>query len=76
MWARDLVSMLQVALIGYLAGGSFRGLAYWDVPYLLTALTVLTRVVVERELNPSAARRESAARAEPLVSAAVPRLPA
>jgi probable O-glycosylation ligase (exosortase A-associated) len=54
-WARDLASMMQVTLIGYFSGGSFLGLAYWDVPYLIVGLIVLTRVVVERELKPSKA---------------------
>lgn len=50
-WARDLAAMIQAALIGYWVGGTFLGLAYWDYPYILVAVVVLTRVVVEREIE-------------------------
>jgi probable O-glycosylation ligase (exosortase A-associated) len=53
-WARDLAAMMQVALIGYFSGGSFLGLAYWDVPYSIVGFIVLARVVVEREMKRSA----------------------
>ncbi len=56
-WARDLAAMIQVSLIGYFVGGSFLGLAYWDFPYVLMALLVLTHVVVQRELAPHAVPR-------------------
>jgi probable O-glycosylation ligase (exosortase A-associated) len=49
-WASDLSAMLQVSLVGYFIGGTFLGLAYWDVPYLLLALIVLTKTVTDREL--------------------------
>lgn len=49
-WARDLAAMIQVSLVGYFVGGSFLGLAYWDFPYVLMALLVVTLVVVQREL--------------------------
>jgi putative inorganic carbon (HCO3(-)) transporter len=48
-WARDLAAMIQVSLVGFWVGGSFLGLEYWDYPYLLVAILVLTKVVVERE---------------------------
>jgi hypothetical protein len=76
-WARDLAAMMQVALIGYFTGGSFLGLAYWDVPYSIVAFIVLARVVVEREM-----KRVSATVAAPdpytgpLGPATPPRLPA
>ncbi len=50
-WARDLAAMIQAALIGYWAGGSFLGLAYWDYPYILVVVLVLTKVVVERQIS-------------------------
>ena len=40
MWARDLASMIQVALVGFWVGGSFLGLAYWDYPYILAIVLV------------------------------------
>jgi putative inorganic carbon (HCO3(-)) transporter len=41
-WASDLAGMCQVALIGYLAGGAFLNLAYYDFPYYVMGLVVLT----------------------------------
>jgi probable O-glycosylation ligase (exosortase A-associated) len=49
-WASDLAAMVQVSLIGYWTGGAFLGLAYWDMPYVLVTILVLTRVVVDNEL--------------------------
>jgi putative inorganic carbon (hco3(-)) transporter len=49
-WATDLAAMIQVSLVGYWVGGSFLGLAYWDLPYLLASILVLTRMVVDRQL--------------------------
>jgi putative inorganic carbon (hco3(-)) transporter len=57
-WARDLAAMSQVAMIGYFAGGSFLGLAYWDVPYSIVCFILLARAVVERELNVSGSLRQ------------------
>lgn len=57
-WAADLAAMIQVSFVGYWVGGSFLGLAYWDMPYLLLSILVLTRVVVDKQLGllvPSAA---------------------
>lgn len=50
-WARDLAAMVQVSLIGYIVGGAFLGLAYFDLPYLLISILVLTRVIVTSELH-------------------------
>lgn len=41
-WAADLALMIQVSLIGYATAGAFLGLAYFDYPYDLVALTVIT----------------------------------
>jgi probable O-glycosylation ligase (exosortase A-associated) len=41
-WASDLASMIQVCLIGYGVGGAFLGLAYFDLPYHLMIIMVLT----------------------------------
>lgn len=56
-WARDLSAMIHVSLVGYFVGGSFLGMAYWDFPYILMALTVCTHVVVQRELAAQARAR-------------------
>jgi probable O-glycosylation ligase (exosortase A-associated) len=50
-WASDLATMVQVSLIGFWVGGSFLGLAYWDYPYILTAVVVLTRVAAGRQIE-------------------------
>ncbi len=41
-WAFDLATALQASAIAYGVGGSFLGLAYFDLPYQLVALAVLT----------------------------------
>jgi probable O-glycosylation ligase (exosortase A-associated) len=50
-WASLLAGMLQVSLVGYVVGGTFLGLAYFDLPYSLLALVVATHGVVVRELR-------------------------
>jgi len=41
-WAGDVAAMIQVSLIGYAAGGAFLGLSYFDLPYHLMAILVVT----------------------------------
>jgi len=41
-WAADLAAMTQVSLIGYGTGGAFLGLSYWDMPYNLIVIILLT----------------------------------
>ncbi len=41
-WASDLAAMIQVSLIGYAAGGAFLGMGYFDLPYHLMIVLVLT----------------------------------
>lgn len=41
-WASDLAAMVQVSLIGYAAGGAFLGLAYFDLPYHMMIILLLT----------------------------------
>lgn len=50
-WARELAAMCQVSLVGFFVGGSFLGLAYWDFPYILAAIIVLTEMEVSRHLK-------------------------
>lgn len=40
-WCVDLGSMCQVSLVGYLVGGAFLSLAYFDLPYYVMVLVVL-----------------------------------
>ena len=50
-WATRLVRMLQVSLIGFMVGGAFLSLAYFDVPYYIMVIMVATRLLVERTLK-------------------------
>ncbi len=45
-WAHDLCSMIQVSLLGYMVGGTFLGVAYFDLFYSLVALLGLTHALV------------------------------
>ncbi|MBK1714393.1 putative O-glycosylation ligase, exosortase A system-associated [Rubrivivax gelatinosus] len=44
-WAGDLAAMIQVSLAGFMVGGAFLGLAYFDYPYHLIALVVVTHAL-------------------------------
>jgi probable O-glycosylation ligase (exosortase A-associated) len=46
-WAADLGAMIQVGLIGYLTGGAFLSLAYFDLPYNMLIMAVLANKWVE-----------------------------
>lgn len=48
-WSAELGAMCQVALAGYAVGGAFLNLAYFDLPYNIMAMVVLTRVWVENQ---------------------------
>jgi probable O-glycosylation ligase (exosortase A-associated) len=50
-WASDLARMVQVALVGYVVGGTFLNLAYYDVPYNLLVALVVTRTLLEKQLR-------------------------
>jgi probable O-glycosylation ligase (exosortase A-associated) len=47
-WARDLALMCQVALVGYAVGGAFLSLAYFDLPYNLIVMLVVTRALLPK----------------------------
>lgn len=57
-WAFDLSRMLQASFVAYAVGGAFLGLAYFDLLYHLVALTILLRVVTERELQAASVKAE------------------
>lgn len=48
-WCFDLAVMSQVSLVAYAVGGAFLSLAYFDLPYEVMALVVLTRVWVQKQ---------------------------
>ncbi len=47
-WCSDLGTFCQVALAGYAVGGAFLSLAYFDLPYNIMVMVVLTRIWVEK----------------------------
>ncbi len=49
-WAVDLCAMLQVSLVCYATGGAFLGLGYFDLPYHIVALILVTWQLVNRDL--------------------------
>lgn len=49
LWLHHLAGMCQVSLVGYLVGGAFLALAYFDLPYnILIALVVSLRWLQEK----------------------------
>lgn len=63
-WAGDLCRMIQVSLVAYMVGGAFLNLAYFDLPYYLVTLVVLTRVLVQKELGVSRVAVKAGSRIE------------
>jgi putative inorganic carbon (HCO3(-)) transporter len=45
-WCADLGAMCQVSLIGYAVGGAFLSLSYFDLPYNIMVMVLLTRAWV------------------------------
>ncbi len=48
-WCVDLANLCQVSLVGYLCGGAFLSLSYFDLPYNVMVLLVLAHQWVKRE---------------------------
>jgi probable O-glycosylation ligase (exosortase A-associated) len=48
-WCADLGTLCQASLVGYLVGGAFLSLAYFDLPYNILVLVVITRAWVEQK---------------------------
>lgn len=48
-WASDLGNMTQVSIIGYAVGGAFLSLAYFDLPYHIMVMLVLTKCWVQTQ---------------------------
>lgn len=54
LWVHHLSSMIQVSFAGWLVGGAFLSLAYWDFPYhLVVILIVAQRWLKERSVMPA-----------------------
>lgn len=47
-WCADLMAMCQVSLIGFTVGGAFLSLSYFDLPYNVMMLVVLTGAWLRR----------------------------
>jgi putative inorganic carbon (HCO3(-)) transporter len=47
-WARDLASMIQVSLLGFMVAGAGLSMAYYDMIYLLIGITVALQQLVLR----------------------------
>lgn len=56
-WATDLARAIQVALVAFVAGGMFISLASAPFLYILAAMAVGVRSVVQRELRATAPQR-------------------
>jgi len=50
-WAFWLASMIQVSLVGYLVGGAFLYLAYFDLPYNLMILATILKAWTRQRLS-------------------------
>ncbi|WP_240538589.1 putative O-glycosylation ligase, exosortase A system-associated [Rhodoferax sp. PAMC 29310] len=48
-WCRDLGTFCQVSIAGFAVGGAFLSLSYFDLPYNILVMVVLTRVWVEKK---------------------------
>lgn len=48
-WCADLANMCQVSLVGYLVGGAFLSLSYFDLPYNIMSLVVMTHLWLVRQ---------------------------
>ena len=62
IWAPQLASAIQVAIIGYCAAGAFLNLGFYDLFYVLVALITCTQVVVARAIAEQPARSRDGAK--------------
>jgi putative inorganic carbon (HCO3(-)) transporter len=49
IWCVNLANMMQVSLVAYAVGGAFLSLAYFDLPYNIMAIVVITRLWIQRK---------------------------
>ncbi len=63
--------MLQVSLVGYLVGGAFLSLSYWDFYFTMVAILAAMRKLAASEIQPALASQE----ALPVVSKEMSRHP-
>jgi len=63
-WASDLAAMCQVSMVGYMVGGAFLSLAYYDYFYYVVAALVITHKILDAERLPIRARSKRGERLE------------
>jgi len=71
VWVYALAGMCQVSLVGYLVGGAFLQLAYFDLPYDIMVILVVT----QRWLRDNSSKQEAVDPSRPAVSARLEVLP-
>ena len=69
-WAGNLALMIQVSMLGFAVGGAFLSLLYYDVPYYLIAIVVITGTLVEQALEKEKREQQAAAKAAAALAAA------
>lgn len=58
-WAENLAAMSQVSIVAYCVGGTFLGLAYYDLPYHIMTICVLCQLFVNQEIEKIKAEEKS-----------------
>jgi putative inorganic carbon (HCO3(-)) transporter len=69
-WARDLATMIQVSMIGYMSAGAFLGLSYFDYIYHLIVVAVVTHHLLTVSQPASNSVVRTGPRTDPSVSGA------
>jgi len=62
-WAGELATAIQASLIGYIVGGAFLSMLYFDVAYYLIAVLILVRQHIEKVGSTSQQAQADAKRA-------------
>ena len=52
-WASDLAAMCQVSMVGFMVGGAFLSLAYYDYFYYVIAALMITQKVLTAQRTPA-----------------------
>ncbi|MEH6813774.1 MAG: putative O-glycosylation ligase, exosortase A system-associated [Motiliproteus sp.] len=52
-WARTLVYMSKASLVAYASGGAFLGLAFYDLPYHVVTIVLITSHLVNQQQRPA-----------------------
>lgn len=50
-WLSDLVTMVQVSIVGFVISGSFVGMAYFDYYYYMIVIVIASRIVLEKYMS-------------------------